>query len=145
MRQNQFLLMNQCHRARLSWETSCSSRVGWAPSHVLRVLVELRAGALMDDLIHLTDGWCWLSLRIALAQDRHLIKGQSSFQQSLHLMLDQLECKKVQNLHPNLGTLKRLFHFQSYLWIRRCLHVPSLKPNFTLCPILFPRPPCFRC
>ena len=30
-------------------------------------------------------------------------------------MLDQLERKKVQNLHPDLGTLKRLFHVQSYM------------------------------
>ena len=99
MRQNQFLLMNQCHRARLSWETSCSSRVGWAPSHVLRVLVgELRAGALMDDLIHLTDGWCWLSMgplrklqsifRLSLGSHTlslyHILLVQESHKPSLH-------------------------------------------------------------
>lgn len=55
-----------------------------------------------------------------------------------------LNVRKSKNLHPNLGTLKRLFHFKATYGSRRCLHVPALKPNFTLC-VLFPRPPFFRC
>lgn len=78
---------------------SCSSRVGWTPSHVLRVLVgELGAGAFMDDLIHLTDGWCWLSMgplhklqgifRLSLGSHTlslyHILLVQESHKPSLH-------------------------------------------------------------
>ena len=60
MRQNQFLIMNHSVIGLDSaGKPSRSSRVGWTHSHVLRVLVgKLGVGTFMDDLIHLTHGWC---------------------------------------------------------------------------------------
>ena len=100
MRQNQFLIMNHSVIGLDSaGKPSRSSRVGWTHSHVLRVLVgKLGVGTFMDDLIHLTDGWCWLSMgplhklqgifRLSLGSHTlslyHILLVQESHKPSLH-------------------------------------------------------------
>lgn len=107
MRQHQFLIVNHSVTGLDSaGKPSWASSVGWTHSHVLRVLVgELGAGAFMDDLIHLTDVWCRLSMgplhklqgifRLSLGSHTlslyHILLVQESHKPSLHSHVGEID------------------------------------------------------